>query len=185
MTTQLHTTLPHLADRIADLTDQIQNVPEIDTLDTASIVISDPANALEILKRYPEAKVMVLSNEPSFAEGTRLLPHGIRGYANTYIHLKHLEQALESIESGNVWLYPEFMQQLIGQVTAASNNHDEVLGKLTERERETALLVKEGKSNKEIASALDITERTVKQHMSHIFEKLGVGDRFALAMLLK
>jgi DNA-binding NarL/FixJ family response regulator len=185
MTTQLYTTLPHLLERICELTERIENIPRIDSLDRSRIIISDPENALKILQRFPDAKVMVLSSEPSFAEGTGLLPKGIRGYANTYIHLKHLEQALEAIESGNVWLYPEFMQQLIGQVTQSSNHNEELLGKLTEREQETALLVKEGKSNKEIATELNITERTVKQHMSHIFEKLGVGDRFALAMLLK
>ena len=185
MTIQLHTTLPYLVDRMSDLTDRIQNVSQIDALDSAAIIISDPVTALKVLEHYPNAKVMVLSNAPSFVEGMQLLPYGIKGYANTYIHLKHLEQAFESIESGNVWLYPEFMQQLIGQMTKHSDNNMEVLEKLTERERETALLVKEGKSNKEIASELDITERTVKQHMSHIFEKLEVSDRFALAMLLK
>jgi len=51
--------------------------------------------------------------------------------------------------------------------------------------KDVALEIKEGKSNKEIAVALKITERTVKAHLSHIYEKLDVHDRLSLAMLLR
>ena len=185
MRVQLYTNLSHLIERVLELIPEALHVKELERLAEDMTVITDPRSANELLKLRPFLRVMVLSDAPSYAEGSHLLPIGIRGYANTYIHLTHLEQALNSIESGNVWLYPEFMLELIHNATGSARANDKVLEKLTERERETALLVKEGLSNKEIASRLQITERTVKQHMSHIFEKLEVGDRLALAMLLK
>jgi DNA-binding NarL/FixJ family response regulator len=53
---------------------------------------------------------------------------------------------------------------------------------LTERQREVAMLVGKGASNKKIANQLDITDRTVKAHLGTIFEKLGVKDRLQLAL---
>ncbi len=184
---QLFTDKPYLIERlnIKSLENQISICQEIDSVDARHIIITDPQNAPQIMKTYPTAKVMVLSDAPTFEEGSALLPLGIRCYGNTYIHIKHLMQAIMTIESGAVWLYPAFMRQLIHGVSSAAKNRQTLLDRLTDRERETALLVKEGKSNKEIAKALNITERTVKQHMSNIFEKLGVSDRLSLAMKLK
>jgi len=83
-----------------------------------------------------------------------------------------------------VWLYPEMMQSLILLGSNAIINED-ALETLSVREREVAREIEKGLSNKEIASALGITERTVKAHLSHVYEKLEVSDRLALAMLLR
>ncbi|MEA3373642.1 MAG: response regulator transcription factor [Campylobacterota bacterium] len=184
---QLYSDKINLIERfnIKSLENEISIIPSINELNTDSTIITDPDMARILLKKFPFSKIMVLSDAPSFAEGSKLLPLGIRGYGNTYIHLKHLTQAMITIENGAVWLYPSFMRQLIHGAASSSKKKSDTLDRLTERERETALLVKDGKSNKEIATALDITERTVKQHMSNIFEKLGVSDRLSLAMLLK
>jgi DNA-binding NarL/FixJ family response regulator len=53
---------------------------------------------------------------------------------------------------------------------------------LTQREAQIALLVSDGNTNKQIAHRLDITERTVKAHLTQIFRKLGISDRFMLAL---
>ena len=154
-------------------------------IDKEHIVITDSSTALKLLRERDELKVIVLSDIPSYAEGQNLLQKGIKGYANTYIHAKHLKQAFMHIKSGNIWLYPSFMQELIAQTFVQTNSRDKLLEKLSLREKETALEVAKGKSNKEIATELNITERTVKAHMSSIFEKVGVSDRFALALMLK
>ena len=186
MKAALYTDKTVLRERITSLTEEIIFLDELFSAESGTPILSDPQTALKILEEKPDALVMVLSDLPSFEEGSGLLAKGIRGYGNTYIYLRHLEQAVEAILSGNVWLYPEFMQQMIARLTQTSAEpNPEILEQLTDRERETALLVKEGRSNKEIASELGIAQNTVKQHLSHIFEKLGVRDRFALAMLLK
>lgn len=185
MNTVLFTSKSHLRSRICELLPEcpILSLPKQAT--DSSIILCDPESAVILLQHSPHLKTLVLSDTPSYAEGTKLLSLGIRGYANTYIHGEHLIQALESVQSGNVWLYPEFMQQMIKEVTSGARDHSTILNKLTEREAQAALLVCEGRSNKEIAVHLDITERTVKNHLTHIFEKLGVSDRLSLAMLLK
>ncbi len=175
-----------LSERLRSLGFNITPCDDTASLNAGEIVMCDPDTVRELLDADSGLQLFVLSTSPSYEEGAALLPLGIRGYGNLYMHGDHLHQALDVIASGNVWLYPEFMFALIRSATAAApNTHAELLEKLTERERDTALLVKEGMSNKEIAARLGITERTVKQHISHIFEKLGVGDRLSLAMLLQ
>lgn len=82
------------------------------------------------------------------------------------------------------------MQRLIADLASAHqqpsmiNNSSRVLAALTEREKEIALLVSKASSNKRIASRLDVTERTVKAHLSSIFRKTNTHDRLQLALLL-
>ena len=69
------------------------------------------------------------------------------------------------------------------QKTITPSSHP-LLKRLTQKEQEVALLLKKGLSNKEIALHVGITERTVKAHLSSIFEKTGAKDRLALALVL-
>lgn len=185
MKTVLFTSKSHLRSRICELIPECPILSVSEEATDSAVILCDPESAVILLQHSPHLKTVVLSDTPSYEEGTKLLSLGIRGYANTYIHGEHLIQVLDSVESGNVWLYPEFMQQMIRQVTSGVRDYSAILNKLTEREAQTALLVCEGHSNKEIAVHLDITERTVKNHLTHIFEKLGINDRLSLAMLLK
>jgi DNA-binding NarL/FixJ family response regulator len=182
---QLFTKHEPLIERLGKIDLLFSLVEDIDNLFSDEIIISDPQTARELIKKRDDIILLVLSDTPSLEEGTSLLALGIKGYGNSYMFTKHFEQAISIIEAGNVWLYPSFMQEMISSVTSVSENHENILEKLTDREREIALHVSKGASNKEIAIALEITERTVKQHMSHIFEKLDVSDRLSLALLLK
>lgn len=184
MNTALITTKPHLQIRMSELLGECKILSLPSEATEEEVVLCDPESAVRLLHCSPTARVIVFSDLPSYAEGTALLALGIRGYANTYIHPENLMQMLETVKSGNIWLYPEFIHQMVQKLTDSEQRHSGVLEKLTERESETALLVADGLSNKEIASNLNITERTVKNHLTHIFEKLGVSDRLSLAMLL-
>ena len=144
----------------------------------------------EILKplyvNYPITHLMVLSDKPSYKEGKQLLRFQIQGYGNSRLSAIHLQQAIEVIERGDVWLYPEFMYSMINEVTQAKIPDDPlILETLTSRECEIAYLVSQGLTNKEIASQTRITEHTVKAHLRAIFEKLKVTDRLSLALLLR
>lgn len=131
--------------------------------------------------------LFALTGTPSFKEGSTLLPQKISGYGNAYMSAGNLALALDIISEGQVWLYPDFVQELIGQ---ASQENNPILTKtsmqsLTPKEQDVAHLVAQGKSNKELAQALNITERTVKAHLTHIYEKLQVSDRLNLALIVK
>jgi len=148
---------------------------------------ASPQEALRTLMTCsPGLKVFVLSDVPSFHEGEALLTTGIRGYGNARIHPAALLQALQIIEGGSHWFYPDFMQHLVLAVTQRSDAADSsLLARLSEREQEAALMVADGLQNREIAQKMGITERTVKAHLSAIFTKLGVKDRVGLALLLR
>ncbi len=161
------------------------HVNDMSQLDADELIITD-VSFVESLKQYnANFTIFALTAAPSFQEGTMLLTLGIKGYGNAYMHGKHLRRAIITIKEGNIWLPPSFMQELIAQVVPKTPNAESsVLEMLTARQKETALLIKEGLSNKEIAQTLNITERTVKAHITAIFERTGTTDRLTLALLL-
>lgn len=143
---------------------------------------------LDLLQtEYPYVKTMVFSHKPNYTQGSIFLKFGIKAYGNTHMAPIHLQEALKVVKNGDIWLYPDFIQTMIqtlsSQKTSLHVRHD-LLEKLSHKEREVALLIKEGLSNKEIATREGTTERTVKAHLSSIYEKIGVKDRLALALLL-
>ncbi len=183
MKPQIYTSLQYLLQRIKEVLPEFVEIEGLEAVDPSVVTICDKDSLAPLLELHPLLKTFVLSNTPSFQEGEELLALGAKGYANTYIHETHLMQALSVIESGNIWLYPEFMQHLITKIQPKEPKDDR-LELLTEREKEIAQLVAKGMTNKEMASELSITERTVKNHLSHIFEKLQVTDRLSLALMV-
>ncbi len=108
------------------------------------------------------------------------------GYGNALMRDHFIVAALNAIRDNMVWLYPELTSELIMDIPTTKESVDEEqLLKLTSREREVALLLKEAYPYKEIALKLDITPRTVKAHAQNAYAKLNVKDRLALALLLK
>ncbi len=161
------------------------HVNKISELDVENIIITNSESVNTLMAYNSDFTIFALTPAPSFQEGVALLGVGIKGYGNSYMHAKHLRRAIITIKEGNIWLPPSFMQELIAHITPNSTKKTTpLLEILTKRQRETALLIKEGLSNKEVAQKLKITERTVKAHLSAIFERTGATDRLTLAMLL-
>jgi len=134
-------------------------------------------------------RIFVLSDTPGKEEGIALLKRGVVGYANTYISEGRLAEAVRTIESGRVWFSQEVLSLFIqsvgaGKKDSAADDVDKLLENLTEREREIALLVARGLSNKAIGEQLYVSERTVKSHLSSIFAKTGAQSRLKLALLI-
>jgi len=130
-------------------------------------------------------KTIAIVEEPKLAHGTLLIRKGFKSYLGKKTPKIIVEQALNSVIEGNVWVYPELMSFIIKMITSDSKEfNDEVLEKLTPKEQEVAKYVAKGYSNKEIAKELDVQLITVKKHLSSIFEKLNIKDRVALAILL-
>ncbi len=141
----------------------------------------------EHMEKYPELRFMILSTVPDFTQAQTFLQEGAMGYANARMHESHLQSAFQTLEEGNIWLYPDFVTRLMANARKQSTDKEIMVHRLdilSAREREVALLLNEGKSHLEISQKLDITVRTVKAHCSAIYEKLQVKDRLALALLL-
>ncbi|MDW5415382.1 response regulator transcription factor [Iodobacter sp. CM08] len=132
-------------------------------------------------------QVLFLSSTPSDAEHLAALTAGARGYCHAYAASESLQAILNVVAAGGVWAGPAILQALIRSMHKlfAPKDTQAWMGPLTEREREVATLAASGSANKEIARELGITERTVKFHLSLIFEKLHVSDRLQLTLLAK
>jgi DNA-binding NarL/FixJ family response regulator len=143
----------------------------------------------EIRRSVPDAKFFLLSDQPDEEEGLAFLKLGIVGYGNTYIAPERLETALRVVEAGGVWLGQKIIRQLMLQTHFKANEVDphileQRLAALTRMERKVTELVARGLTNLEIAAELTITERTVKAHLTAIYEKVHVGNRLSLALLV-
>ncbi|KQC09640.1 MAG: hypothetical protein APR62_13830 [Smithella sp. SDB] len=144
----------------------------------------------ELSKMSPANRFFLLSDLPDEEEAISFLKLGIVGYGNTYISLPRLLEALRIITNGGVWLGQKVIQRLIADSSVkaikkdTSNTPESTLTKLTKAECQIAEFVARGKSNLEIAADLNITERTVKAHLTSIYAKTKTGNRLNLALLI-
>ena len=139
-----------------------------------------------LLKEYKNIYLIALSNTPTNLEGCKLLRTGYKSYLHSLSNYQILKSAVESVVTGNIYLYPELMQFLVAQVgTTQENKKDKNLDILTPKEIEVLNLVAKGYSNSKISKELDIAEVTVKKHIGSMFKKFDVKDRLSLALILK
>jgi two-component system NarL family response regulator len=142
---------------------------------------------LRKLNRLPKAVALggALSDEMELD----LFKIGVRGYCRSDVDSQQLKRIAVAVQRGELWIRRSLTPWLLDELGAQSRDDVQptrmVAGRLvelTQREREIAALVCDGNSNKQIARRLDITERTVKAHLTEIFRKLGISDRLMLAL---
>ena len=138
------------------------------------------------IQEYKNIYLIALSNTPTNLEGCKLLRLGYKSYLHSISNYQILKSAIESVITGNIYLYPELMQFLISQVgITQENKKDKNLDILTPKEMEVLKLISKGYSNSKISKELNIAEITVKKHIGSMFQKLDVKDRLSLALILK
>lgn len=146
------------------------------------------------------APLVVMSDLPEDEEALSAFAAGARGYCNTHASPDVLRQVAAVVLQGGLWIGESLMRRLLvatSTVARAGQSSERTTvaepqpvptgawqRSLTEREREVALAVAAGASNKEIARTLGITERTVKAHVGAILEKVGVRDRLQLSLVV-
>ncbi len=148
----------------------------------------------EVKRRMPEVRMLVLSTYYDDQSITSALSEGADGYILKSVSSSEIIEAARMVASGHTVLDQKVMSVLhrnarrMGSELSSTDpkraRFFEQYNKLTEREREICRLVQDGRSNREIASALHITEGTVKNYLSNIYGALGVRDRTALAVSL-
>ncbi len=156
------------------------------------VMLSDEYNFAHITKWVAAgARVVALTALEDSAQAKQALEVGAYGYLHYLAAVPVLQQVGQVVEVGGLWLGVDLMRQLVFSPAkilspnpvnvAAQKNH---LDLLSVREQDVAKAVAAGKSNKEVAKELDITERTVKAHLSAVFDKLQVRDRLHLVLVL-
>jgi len=139
-----------------------------------------------VLRISPRTQVLVLTACDEKEEHVRAFKLGAKGVILKDSARQTLMQAIHTVCGGQVWVDPRMATALVeelshlGPESAGPAGRDE--NGLTERELEIVRLVASGYKNKEVGNTLTISERTVKTHLTNIFQKLGVRDRVGLVM---
>jgi len=145
-----------------------QHRPDVTLLDLRMPVMEGVEAIRRIRERDPRALVIVLTTYDTDEEISRALKAGAKAYVLKDIAADELVTCIRDVLAGKTYIAPAAAAKLAEGVTRV---------RLTPRELSALRLMADGKANKEIASALDIAERTVKTHLGHLFEKLGVTSR--------
>jgi DNA-binding NarL/FixJ family response regulator len=136
----------------------------------------------------PGKPLVLLCDEPDEALTVRALSAGAAGCCNTHAAPEVLKQVALVVSNGGYWVGQSLLRQLVGSTSriiaerTSRPPRDDWSTLLSERETQVARLVASGASNKEIAEQLAITERTVKAHLTAVFEKLSLRDRLQLSL---
>ena len=170
------------------------NLPSDAALANKSSVLVVDANALPVplvpyLRTvrtvFRDAQILVIGKGVSDDELCRLLFQGVSGYVNYERIEAEICKALDAVFRGGVWAPPAVLQRYVRLSSALADRKPSEHGALSPREKEIAGLLQRRLCNKEIACALDISERTVRFHLENIFNKLGVRDRYSVIELLR
>ena len=136
--------------------------------------------ARELQQRRPELRVLILSmheNEQYLYEALRA---GASGYVVKRVADRDLVEACRAAVRGEPFLYPGAITSLINDYLRRAHDGEKPRDPLTPRESEVIKLVAESYTNRQIAEALVISEKTVDRHRTNILEKLGMRDRVEL-----
>jgi DNA-binding NarL/FixJ family response regulator len=157
--------------------------PDILLLDLAM----PDVNGFEVLRTLDRNHCQVASlvltgsdNQHDFVQVVRL---GARGLVLKGDNSDRLFAAIRSVANGELAFSPDIADQVVQAMAAEPREAPSSLARLSERERQIALLVARGMKNRDIADELHISENTVKRHLQSIFSKTGARDRLELAVL--
>jgi DNA-binding NarL/FixJ family response regulator len=166
-----------------DLLEQLESQgqrPDVVVMDLKMSPVDGVESIRQIRARYAEVEVVALT---SFTEEERVqaaLEAGASGYLLKDSDVDQVAAGIRAAHRGELQLDPVIARRLMSSLRAAPS--DALVAQLTPRELEVLRLVGAGRSNKEIAAELSITERTTRTHVSNILRKLGVSSRTQAAL---
>jgi len=142
--------------------------PDITLMDLRMPVMSGVEAISAIRREFPQARIIVLTTFDGDEDIYRSLQAGAQGYLLKDMFFNELEEAVRKVHAG-LRRIPNVVADRLAERMGSSD--------LTGRELEVLEQIVKGKSNKEIASVLRISEATVKSHINNLLSKLGVTDR--------
>jgi two-component system nitrate/nitrite response regulator NarL len=151
--------------------------PDIVVLAENMIRQEGTATVLRLRARNSSVRIIFLIEERDAITTTDLLKLRVEGIVLSTACAKSLAECVASVHQGRLWIDPELVHRL-----AKTERPD--VGTLTQREADVAYRVSQGLNNKEIARELQLSKGTVKMHLHHIYEKLGLSGRTQLALTM-
>ncbi len=161
--------------------------PDVMLMDINMPRVSGVEATEALLKDYPEAKVIILSIHDDGSYVTHALKTGALGYMLKEMDADAIVDAIKVVSSGGSYLHPKVTHNLVTEFRRLSerehkgafqqNDIRRPYHLLTKRECEVLQLLTDGQSNRTIGETLFISEKTVKNHVSSILQKMAVNDR--------
>jgi two-component system NarL family response regulator len=142
--------------------------PDITLMDLRMPSVSGAEAITQIRGEFPGARIIVLTTFDGDEDIYRAVQAGAQGYLLKDMFFEELEAAIRKVHAGARLIPGSVAERLAARMSSSE---------LTGRELEVLRQIVDGKSNKEIGSALNISEATVKSHINNILSKLGVSDR--------
>lgn len=135
-----------------------------------------------IIQRWPHIDVIILTSYVSDDLIAKTILAGATGYVRKQVGNEELLRAIEAVRRGEALLDPQATQHILRRMRRTEHLIDAgAFRDLSRRELELLLRVSQGKSNREIAEDLTVSEKTVRNHVSNLLEKLGLSNRVELA----
>ncbi|MEI4769582.1 response regulator transcription factor [Psychrobacillus sp. FJAT-51614] len=164
-----------------------QHVPDVILMDINMPTKNGVDATAELLEKYPDAKVIMLSIHDDESYVTHALKTGALGYMLKEMDANAIVSAIKVVAQGGSYLHPKVTRNLVAEFRRLSerenkgNFHQTEIRRpfhlLTKRECEVLQLLTDGQSNRTIGETLFISEKTVKNHVSSILQKMNVNDR--------
>lgn len=182
---------PQYAIREAETLDQAIATLESESIDLVLLDLHMPGNhglagLASLRAQFPEVAVAVCSGHDDPRIVRRALAHGASGFIPKRSGMDDIRRAIRALLDCEEWL-PEALQEALARtaVDPADNALAQKLSALTAQQFRVLQLLAEGLLNKQIADRIGVQERTVKAHVTAIFEKLGVRNRTQASLLLR
>ncbi|MBO8164274.1 MAG: response regulator transcription factor [Brevibacillus sp.] len=167
--------------------------PDVILMDINMPNVNGVSATESVMEASPRSRIIILSIHDDEGYVYRTLRSGASGYLLKEMEADDLVEAVRVVANGGAYIHPKVTGKLIEEFRRLSdqeeksdrpfymdggqNGSDKVIESLTRREREVLQLMAEGKSNRVIGESLFISEKTVKNHVSSILQKLDVQDR--------
>jgi len=136
-----------------------------------------------ILRQHPNMRILVLTSMDDAKLVDEAIRAGAHGYLLKEINAQTLIHSIHEVAAGKSVLDPSVTARVLQLVKENSNGGESALDQLSPQEKRVLALIAEGRTNKEVAQALGLAEKTVKNYLSTIFEKLHVTRRSQAAVL--
>ncbi|NNG99541.1 response regulator transcription factor [Acinetobacter sp. ANC 5414] len=170
----------HETAAVNELYERLDNGPEPDLvlLDLNLPGASGFSALVHVRAQYPSIPIIVVSAHEETSIIQRAIAHGAMGYIPKSAHPSHIGEAIRHVLDGEIWLPPNLPANLNFDPRAADETAlAERIQSLTPQQFRVLMMVAEGLLNKQIAYELDVSEATIKAHVTAIFRKLNVQNR--------